>query len=105
MISPPLTADRELASLGGWQFVLTCPTCGERRKAVDDIATKPSILATPLSKIVSKFVCVGCGLKPTKLQVECIWAESVRTADTRIDLTWLLRGEPSPPPRIEDETD
>jgi hypothetical protein len=92
LIQPPLTEKSPLGSLSGWAFVVHCTRCGERVKAVDKIATKPSIYAKPVGEIVERFTCSGCGAKPAKLEGECVWARDYLPRKTRIDLTWLLPG-------------
>lgn len=90
LISPALSAQTPLGSLSGWAIVVHCRRCGERSRAVEKIATKPSIYARPLGEIVQKFTCSGCGASPTKLEAECVWAKAALPPRTRIDLTWLL---------------
>ncbi len=98
LISPPLTAKSPLGSLSGWEFILHCPRCGERRMAVDKIAKKPAIYAKPLAEVLEKFSCSGCGARPAILEAECVWARKSLPPRTRINLTRFLPGGKLEPP-------
>lgn len=100
LIQPSITAATPLGSLSGWRLVLHCRQCGERTKDVTHLSDKRScivksaaIYARPIGQVVAKFTCSGCGLRPSRLEAECVWAASVLPPRTRIDLSFLLPQE------------
>ncbi len=91
-IFPPLSARTPLASLGGWNLVLSCPKCGERIKSVDALFRSVR-LSQEIGKVVPRLICDVCRSKPVAMRAVCAWVRTdpVQPAE---DLTFLLPDEP-----------
>ena len=70
LLHPPLSARTPLASLAFFELVLTCPTCGDRRKSVEAMFDTIN-RCREVGEIFPRLSCDKCRSKPVKLIGVC----------------------------------
>jgi hypothetical protein len=90
LINPPLSAKTPLASLDGYDLVLTCPTCGDRIKPVGKLYAMVDKFRE-IGTIIPRLSCDVCKSRPVRLRAVNSWARKFDREPASEDLSFLLQ--------------
>jgi hypothetical protein len=90
LVCPPLSAKTPLASLDGYDLVLTCPTCGDRIKPVSRLYAVVDKFRE-IGTIIPRLSCDVCKSRPVRLRAVNSWVKRFGRETAAKDLSFLLQ--------------
>jgi hypothetical protein len=90
LISPALSEKTPLASLDGYELVLTCSTCGDRTKSVSKLYAVVDKFRE-IGTIIPRLSCDVCKSRPVRLRAVNSWVKQFDRETAVEDLSFLLQ--------------
>jgi hypothetical protein len=90
LVSPALSAKTPLASLDGYDLLLTCPTCGDRIKPLSKLYAVVDKFRE-IGTIIPRLSCDVCKSRPVRLRAVNSWVKQFDRETATVDLSCLLQ--------------